>query len=192
MPDFLSCYTPTYKRPKLLELCKQSVLEQLDAVDHVIIPDEVGIGWSVFTEVRKHAHKCKGEYVQFLSDDCALLDPTVSRRFRQFADMAEYPEAIIWRGQYPDSICPWQPMGERPRLGYINLGNFVVRRDIWLLHADAWIADYAGDFYFVDGLWERGYRFAWTEMIGWRTLAIMNGKPEESTDDGQAIEGGGG
>ena len=176
---FLTCYTPTFRRPKLLECCCTSVLLQAERVQHVIVPDEVGIGWRIFTEIRRHAHKCIGEYVHFLSDDCALSDSLVSIDLRRFADSSEYPEVIIWKGQYPDSVCPWQPAGVRPRLGYINLGNFVVRRDVWLRTADSWMAEYAGDFYYVDSLWERGCRFAWMDRIGWRALAIMNGKPEE-------------
>lgn len=184
---FLTCYTPTFRRPTLLAQCIQSVQSQQELVQHVIVPDEVGLGWGVFTDVKNHAHKCTGQYVHFLSDDCALLDDLASRDLRRFADDAEYPAVIIWKGQYPDSVCPWQPMHTRPRLGHINLGNFVVRLDVWLANKDTWIADYAGDFYFVDSLWERGHNFSWMDRIGWRTLAIMNGQPESAaaTADGR-------
>lgn len=175
---YLTCYTPTYKRPKLLQRCKQSVFRQRTNVEHVIIEDDIGLGWGVYTDIRNHANKCHGKYVTILSDDNELVGDDVVRLLWKFVQDTNYPPVVIWQGIINGTVCPWQKPG-RPRLGYINLGNGVIRNDVWQLTADAWLQSVSGDFFYFDSLWERGYRFEWMKSVMWRANAVMEGQPEE-------------
>lgn len=179
---FLTCYTPTYKRPKMLYVCKRSVKNQTIDTEQVIIPDEVGIGWKVFTEIRNHVDRCIGEYVLFLQDDCALIDDDVAEDIKSFAVDHEMPEVVIVKGSHGGQYLPdfW---GTRPKLNHINLGNYIVRRDIWAETADLWQPIFAGDFEYIDDLWKLDRnRFEWFDRIVWYTQAIMHGHTEDEID----------
>ena len=59
----MSVYTPTFRRPAALAHCVASIQAQTIACQHVIIPDEVGIGIDgVYADVVNHADKVAEKY----------------------------------------------------------------------------------------------------------------------------------
>lgn len=52
-------------------------------------------------------------------------------------------------GTLPDHDY-WQ---RTPVEGHIGCSAFIVRKDVWQKHADAWGARYAGDFDFINAVW---------------------------------------
>lgn len=175
---FLSVYTPTYRRPRLLEQCRRSVISQTSFVEHVIVPDEIGIGIAgVYADVPKHKHLVNGDYVMVLSDDNILLDDTFAEDLEIVARQSGFPAVIIFKGEITGFIQPmvWEA---EPEISCIDLSCFAVRRLLWQHHATDWGHRYEGDFDFIHKLWEEGYRFHWWDRIGFRALQISNGAPE--------------
>ena len=176
---FLTIYTPTYKRPKALAVCKQSVLDQTrrSFIEHVIIPDEVGIGIDgVYRDVPNHLDKVNGDYVLFLSDDDYLCDPELAHKFYKLA-IDDYPDVVIFKAEKAGRVLPdiWN---SKPKCGHIDLSNFIVRSDIWKAHADKWGQRYEGDYDFIRALWDMGYKFKWWDFLGVKAQRISRGKPE--------------
>jgi glycosyltransferase involved in cell wall biosynthesis len=174
---FLSVYTPTYRRPKALAVCKDSVARQTIPVQHVIIPDDVGIGiGGVYAEVPKHARKVKGTYVLFLSDDNYIIRDDFAERLREIVQREGYPDVVVFKNDIVGCIQPvaWREV----QYGNIDLSCFVVERKIWQKHAGDWGHHYAGDFDFISKLYLTGYSFHWWDSIEIRALRISNGVPE--------------
>lgn len=177
----LTIYTPTYKRPKALAYCIQSVGRQTDQdTQHLIIPDDKGIGIAgVYRDVRLHGHKVEGDYCLFLSDDDYLYDNNVVADFRQFVNEHDKPEVVMAKGiregkTYPAPFC-WQAP---PMVGFVTLFNVITRRDVWIANATAWGECYEGDYFFMRHLWDAGYLFTWWDRTICATQRVSRGKPE--------------
>ena len=97
MNPFMTFYTPTYKRPTFLAMCRRSVQAQTCRdFQHMVIVDDTGIGVEgMFRDIRRHADQIRGEYVFILADDDLLLDPLGLRQVRDFARAHENPPVII-------------------------------------------------------------------------------------------------
>jgi hypothetical protein len=164
---FLTIYTPTYERPSLLAKNIASVDEQTLAnrIQHLIIRDEIGIGVAgMFAAIPDHASEIKGEYVYILQDDDKLASKNAVERLRLHTVLEENPPVVICRNRKRGNIYPtfW---GRRPKHDHIDLGSFVIRRDIFLLYADKFPAVYDADFFFIDSLWSAGLKFAWADFL---------------------------
>src|ERR1041385_6151052 len=95
---FLSVVTPTHRRPTLLARCRASVDAQTLPCEHVVIPDDAGIGIDgVYAAMPTHAHEASGCYVMVLSDDNILIAPTFAQELRREAERADWPDAIVFR-----------------------------------------------------------------------------------------------
>ncbi len=177
---FLTIYTPTYKRPRSLERCRQSVAGQSDRdYQHLVIPDEVGIGIDgVFRDVPNHHAELQGNYIYFLCDDDVLADANVIRDLRAFIAANDQPDIVMARATigpllYPQPAC-WQA---EPYEGLVTLSNWIVRKDVW--KAVPYGARYEGDADFIRECWRRGYRFAWLDRLICRAPGWNRGAPEE-------------
>lgn len=174
---FLSVYTPTFRRPQALANCVASVKAQTITTEHVIIPDEVGIGIAgVYADVPNHAHKVHGTYVLFLSDDNYIIANDFAERLRDVIQREGYPDVVVFKNDICGCIQPahWEAVD----YGAIDLSCFVVAREIWQKHAGDWGRHYAGDFDFIRTLFDAGYRFYWWDSLEMRALRISNGVPE--------------
>jgi len=184
---FLSVYTPTYRRADFLEKCKASIQMQTiaDRIEHVIIYDHASLGvGGMFTDIKNHAQDVHGDYVFILSDDNVLYDALAVSELRDFIEMTEDPDVVIWRGIVPSHRTPTDAVWEHwPILGHIDLSNFIVRGDIWRAEAHNWKNDYAADFYFINHLFESGRTFTWFDRLGYQALAVMKGATQEEWED---------
>lgn len=180
MSAFLSVYTPTYQRPRMLAQCKASVKAQTVPVEHIIVRDDVGIGIDgVYAAMPEHAHMVTGDYVMVLSDDNVLIDRSFAADLEQIVIDADWPDVVLFKGQVGESLQPLVWNGE-PELFRIDLSCFAVALDVWQAHADKWGHRYEGDFDFIHALWERGYRFYWWDRLVFRALQISRGAPEQA------------
>jgi hypothetical protein len=176
--SFLTVYTPTYKRPHMLELCKTSVANQTVPVEHVIVPDEVGLGiGGMYQDIRNHTGQVHGDYVMVLSDDNILVDQNFAGDLQDLVvGFDEQPDVVVFKGQTGGTVQPahW---GE-PVLTMIDLSCFAVIRDLWVEYADRWGDRYEGDFDFIRALWDDGHLFAWWPRLVFQALQISQGRPE--------------
>ena len=178
-PPMLSVYTPTYRRPFLLELCKASVANQSVRVEHVIIEDTVGLGiGGMYGAIREHVGEVHGEYVRVLSDDNILVDAYFAAELGALVWTFEvHPDVVVWFGQIGQTLQPavW---GHEPEKTKIDLSCFAVRRDVWVENADKWGQNYCGDFDFIRHLWDEGCSFAWWPRLVFQAVKISQGAPE--------------
>ena len=180
---FLSIYTPTYKRPRLLARCVMSVENQTawEEIQHVVWRDEVGVGIAgMFAEIPRHVDELVGRYVYVLQDDDWLAAPDVVEELQRFVDaLAEAPAVVMVKNRKGPHTYP-EDWGARPAWAHVDLGNYVVRRDVFAAHAGDFGKRYEGDFDFIDLLWRTGWRFAWCDLVFARTEGWGKGRPESA------------
>lgn len=187
---FLSIFTPTYRRPSFLKRCVESVCMQtlwsadpaLSEIQHVIWEDRVGVGVAgMYRELANQAKRLTGEYVYILQDDDILAVDSVAERLKHFAYENSSPAVIICRNTKRGNTYPitWQ---QAPVLGFIDLGNFVVRRDVYMQHVGDFGKEYSGDYPFIKRLWDAGYTFGWLDMLLAQAQALGLGRPEHELE----------
>lgn len=171
MPPFLTIYTATHRRPHALARCLASVGEQTvaDRIQHFVVVDHVGIGiGGVYAQVPTYAPAVRGEYVYLLNDDNVLASPTVVGELEAFVRLHDDPPPVIIG--VVDIDGQRFPINDlMPRIGpiqsYVDLGNLIVRRDVWLDACHHYGRRYEGDFDFALYLWEMGHPF-----VNWPVL----------------------
>jgi hypothetical protein len=189
---YISFYTPTFRRPTQLAACIASVQAQTVAAlcEQVIVPDFVGVGvGGMFARVPVYAGALHGEYVHFLCDDDVLAGPEVVEALRLIVESERVngagPDVVIVGSRKPGGYYPADNHGP-PTLGSIDLGCFVVRRDVWLRHCAHYGRRYEGDFDFIHDVWtakDRGfedaeYRWSWHKELHFVTGAASKGRYE--------------
>jgi len=177
---FITLYTPTFRRPKGLAACLESVGRQTIAseIEHIVIPDHVGLGiGGMYAKVHDYADAVHGRYVHFLADDDVLADPTVVEQVKAFADVNGSPAVVIvnvikgHHGMLPVGD-PWPP-----RLGAIDLGCIITRADVWKVHAKDYGTRYEGDFDHAQALFNAGHQAAVCDVL-FLCGAVSHGRAE--------------
>lgn len=177
---FITFYTPTYQRPKLLRRCIESVESQsVDDWQHLVIVDSVGLGVDgMFADVVNHTNKIEGEYVYFLQDDDKLADVDVVRDLRTALHILHRPPILMVKNKKRGNIYPtyWRI---RPQICHVDLGSFVVRADVFKANAHKFGHHYSGDFDFINALWdEYGNKAQWFDRLVAEAMALGLGQPE--------------
>jgi GT2 family glycosyltransferase len=183
--EFLTIYTPTYRRPNLLAACVASVDRQTARADiqHVIVRDAVGIGIAgMFAAIPDHLGELRGKYIYLLQDDDTLIGPDVVHDLRAFVAEQGDPAVVIVKVRKRGQVLPtfW---GVRPRQAHIDLGNYVVRCDVFAKHVGDFGARYEGDFDFIDRLWRAGRQFAWFDRLFAHAQVVGMGRPEAEIEE---------
>lgn len=168
MTPFLSIYTPTHGRPKGLAALMQSVGAQTIAaeIQHVIAADYAGVGIveALYGWIDRYAESLVGEYVTLLADDDVLASPDSVAYVKAFAEAQGKPDVIVVevvKGGLALPLCDLNP----PVMGRCDLGNFIVRRDVWLAHVHDYGQRYEGDFDHAYAMWGAGRRFAYCPLL---------------------------
>lgn len=175
----LTFYTPTYRRPRGLARTKANVAAQSSHDwQHLIIPDEVGIGVvGMFRAIPEHHAEIRGEYVYFLSDDDELIDPHLVRDLCTFADDHDRPDVIMVKAQIRNWTFPTPDCWEAaPVLGCVTLANWIVKRAVWT--SVPYGHRYEGDYDFISAVWASGARFAWWDRLVCTAQDWGQGRPE--------------
>jgi hypothetical protein len=155
-----------------------SVGKQTDIkwIEHVIVADYVGVGIAgVFARVPEYANAIHGQYVHFLADDDELANSSVVTQLRDFAIAEDYPPIIlvsVIKHGLGQISGVWPPV-----LGEIDLGNLIVRRDVWTQHCGDYGKRYEGDADFAQALCMAGHRVARLSMLFLRG-DVRHGHPE--------------
>ena len=180
---FLSILTPTYKRPKMLEVCRQSIENLADGdYQHLVMVDETGIGvGGQYMQYKHVSHHLIGEYIMVLCDDDMLIDCDMIADLKDIVSECS-PDVIMVKWQYGDRVLPDGGVWENaPREGHIGLSNWIVRGDLWRAMAHAYGNRYAGDFDFIASIWAGVKdRIYWHDKI---VVATQNGRGYGEPED---------
>jgi hypothetical protein len=176
---FMTIYTPTYKRPMMLRLCQASVNAQTcKDFEHVIFQDERGHGIpGMYKQLKQSAPGFIGQYVYILQDDDRLFDNRVIDDIKTFVETENYPPVVVMRSRKGRLHLP-RYWGEEPVHSCIDLGNYVIRRDIFMTFADCFGEKYDGDYDFIHCLWRHGLRFEWYDRQICESDQFGKGAPE--------------
>lgn len=181
-PPFLTLYTNAFRRPMALARNFASVARQTEVqlVEQIVLPDHVGHGWcALFGRIPWYAPACRGEYVAFLNDDDSLASDNVVARLRAFVKDAGRPPVVLVRVRKGDLEFPRQDPALAPVEGLVDLGSYVLRRDVWLRHAADYGLRYQGDYDHAQVLWaDPECRPPVPCDLLFATGPISNGRPE--------------
>ena len=179
---FLEILTRSNRRPNMLRINRNSVARQTDDdwVQRVLVdPSNQGVGWAQ-KNMGEYAPYLTGDYVLILDDDDMLCHDTLVQELKAIA--AEHDPDVIMvkmnhgeRGTLPDAHSWGQP----PVCGRLGCSAYVVKRELWQAHADAWLsAKYASDFDFIHSVWQDDPVIYWHDVIASRVQAISYGVTE--------------
>lgn len=179
--SFLHVLTRCYRRPALLCDNLRS-LAALDSTDweQTLLVDTVGrgIGWS-YGNMAAFAPHLRGDYVWILDDDDLCIRPTLVDELKAIA--AEHgPEVVMVRMDHGErGVLPDGPFWQGPPVhGHIGCSAVIVQRAIWQRYAGAFGQHYAGDFDFIQALFDADYDFYWHDVVASRCQQIGYGKPQ--------------
>lgn len=147
-----------------------------------MLRDEVGrgVGWAN-GQLADFSQFLEGDYIWILDDDDLCIRPTL---FKELNDIAEEhgPDVIMLKMDHgPRGILPdpatW---GKRPAKARVGCSAFVVKKEIWQKHAEAWrTANYSSDFDFINSIFdEKGISVYWHDVVASRVQMIGLGQPQ--------------
>jgi hypothetical protein len=175
---FLEVLTRTFGgRPNLMRRCRES-LEALTDSDwaQTLIRDDAqrGVAWA---ERNLSTVTVTGEWAWVLDDDDVCACPDLVRELKRVV-AADCPDVIVVQVQNVEFGLLPRPWPGRPVLANICSETVVTRREIWNQYRDGWRDLYEGDFWFIDGLWQAGVRFAWLPVVAAAVPHISRGQCE--------------
>lgn len=166
---FLTLYTSTHLRPSALVQNMASVGRQtmVEHIEQIVIPDHVGYGLAggLFGRIAWYAAACRGAYVAILSDDDQLANERVVSQLATVAQKHSSPPVIAVQVMKGDQKFPKQSVNERPVEGEIDLGSYVLRRDVWIEYANRYGLRYSGDVDHAQAWWDGGHRPVYADFV---------------------------
>lgn len=175
----ITFYTPTYRRPRALESNIAVVRAQSVArAEHVIVPDLIGVGIAgMFQAIADNLDKLNGKYVYIYQDDDLIYRDDAVEEFGRFVRAQGFPAVVICKNIKGGRLLP-DRWGQAPELGHIDLGSYIVRRDVFNQYAHRFGARYEGDFDFIRALWEDGVPFSWWDFVFCEATQVGKGRAE--------------
>lgn len=177
----ITIYTPTYQRPKALTKCIESVQAQTcQDFEHIVYHDRVGEGIDgMFARVVASSPTFQGEYVYILQDDDWLADAKVIADVKAFIEANDKPPVIICQSRKHHLRLPTKWGTLPPWAGTIDLGNFIVRKDIFQVYREGLLTGrYEADFDFIRRIWDAGIEFTWYPRLICESDQFGQGQPE--------------
>lgn len=164
---FLEVLTRTTgRRPRLLRRCQDS-LKQLGDPDwtQTLVEDREGRGVA-WANLNLATVDAAGDWVWALDDDDLCCYADLVTDLKQLARGAEVDVVAVrvYHSKF-GLLPPYEMWGQRPMMGRIGGACVIVRRDVWQAHRDGWTEVYAGDFWYINKLWDAGLRWAWLPVI---------------------------
>ena len=172
---FLSIVTRTCRRPRALAKCKRyTAAQDCQDYEHIIIVDEIGRGvaWANGMLAKRDWSDLNGDYVYILDDDNFLLKGAITAM--QNGSGAGQHDLLICKIRRIDNLRasdPSFPQDEywqkKPVYCHIDVGNVVLRKDLFL-HAVKYFTElYEADYDFIS----EAYRSA--KSVNWVDYKIM-------------------
>jgi len=179
---FLTIVTRCCKRPRMLTSNIESVLSQTDQdVEQIFIVDydQAGVP-RANASLAQNKNRVSGDYVYILDDDTRLEDKGFVAKIRCSAETD--PDVIMVksrRPQFSPHILPkpfvWN-CPERLALTSTNCLCYIVKRQVWLEHIEAFGESAAGDWHFLKAVRDSGASFAWLDEIVAETQQLGRGR----------------
>lgn len=180
-PPFLTIITRCYKRPQMLANNRASLARQSEPdYEQVRLIDDIGIGVEqAQVSIADNAPHFTGQYAWILDDDDMCIHDTLIADLKAIA--AEHDPGVVMvrmnhgYAVYPDALR-W---GEAPQQGRIGCSAYIVRRDIFQQHVDAFRgARYESDFDFINAVWKSNPAVYWHDVIASQVQRVSLGAPE--------------
>lgn len=177
---FLEVLTRTYHRPDMLAANTRSLLAQTDD-DWIqtILPDNEGRGvpWAQ-ERLEEYAPFISGEYVWILDDDDRCIRDTFVEELKGIV-IDHRPDVIMVRMDHKErGVLPPAGWRQAPVHGLIGCSAYVVRREVFQLHAGVWGgAKYHSDFEFIRAVYGSGANVYWHDVIASEVQRISLGAP---------------
>lgn len=180
---FLEVITRCYKRPKTLELNKQSLLKQSDQdYKQTFLIDDIGIGVPKANRgLHLVAPKLTGDYIYILDDDDVIDYPYFIEDLKIGCSILNPALIIVKFYCINYGILPPNDMWyKKPELSKISMSSFVTRKDIYQKYSDYFHEATAADYNFVTNVYdfEKENVFWWNKVIG-KTLRKSFGEKEQ-------------
>jgi hypothetical protein len=155
---------PTALVRNLASVGRQTAVERLE---QLVFPDHVGDGLAdgLFGRIPWYAPACRGTYVAVLSDDDVLAGERVVEDFIKFATRKKIPPVIVVDVLKNDYRFPIHKTDHRPIEGEVDMGSYILRRDVWLAFADKYGRRYAGDADHAQAVWDAGHRPVYADLL---------------------------
>lgn len=158
------------ERKALLERNQRSVAAQTDRdLEQVLVTDDEkrGLVWAD-ANLASAKNLIRGEYVYVLDDDDYLVDAEFVAKAKEAA--REHEPGIIFvrmrRLPFWGKVLPCEATwGRPPSLGYIGSPCFVVKRELWVEHIEAWGQPAHGDYYFITKVYNTGCAVVWLDRV---------------------------
>jgi hypothetical protein len=178
---FLEVITRTFgQRPLLLQRCRRS-LELLHSSDweQRIVVDEQGRGVA-WANRNLATVETTGDWVWVLDDDNIASHRDLIGELKALIRRKK-PEIVIARCYHRKygMLPPYDLWEQRPVRDRYDGACLFARGDIWNKYRDGWVADYAGDWHFVNHLWEAGVKAAWLPVAAAYLPEALYGRPEQ-------------
>jgi len=125
------------------------------------------------SQIFENRHRVKGDWVYILDDDDFLTDYTFIQSLKQ---VVADNDIVICKGYIGKPLYPsiWEEVPVRATIGS---PNFIVKKELFLKHADKWIVPRAGDFFFINAAYENAKVYWWDKIVF--TAPIGSGMPEK-------------
>jgi hypothetical protein len=168
-------------RPQALARNLESVATQT-AVEHIeqyVFPDHVGYGWdAMYGRVMWYAPVIRGKYVAWLNDDDMLSSRTVVESLMRVAARRQDPDIIVVKVRKGILDFPKDNYGWPPTHGNVDLGNYVIRKDVFLAHTKDYGHRYEGDFDHAAEMYLAGRKAVLANEILFAEGPASGGRPE--------------
>jgi len=182
---FVTIMTRCYKRPKMLEVNKQSIDTQNDLdYEQIFIIDTIGRGADYANkafEITEHEYDITGKYVLILDDDDKL-------KYNEFISDMKYivethnPNAIFFKGEIGGKVLPPDHLftKQKPRACQIGSFSILVKKELFKQYLHLFGSDKSiGDFKFIEGIYNKDpERIFWYDKVCCKTQRVSLFKPE--------------
>lgn len=180
---FLEIVTRCCKRPEMLKRNQASLHAQTCADwKQTLLVDSKGFGIAWASEnLGMYAPHLGGEYIWLLDDDDECIRPTLVAELREIG-RGPNPDVIMVRMDHgPLGVLPGPAdWGQGVSLGGVGSSAYVVRRDVWVQCAGAWLpGEYASDYNFIAAIFAAGPAVYWHDVVASRVQRISIGRTED-------------
>ena len=180
MSAFLEVVTRTFvgRRPDLLLRCHRSLVQLGPGLKHSILVDHAPLGVP-YANRKLSTFEATGDWVWVLDDDDVCSYKHLIQDLKWLAETV-CPDAVIVRAMWLQRdglvLPPDEMWGKRPVLGKIGTPCVITRGDVWNEYRVNWGERYAGDFDYIDGLFDAGLDIAWLDVVAAEVPQVNSGR----------------